>query len=155
MNKPILKIGIDPGVNTGFAMFDPETRELTLHTLKIHQAFVFIESLKGNYEIDVFIENPNLVKYFKDTSFSDKSRIQGAGSVKRDFKAWEDFFKDHGITYQSFRPNKKRNAFAEKMDLFSAYTGYKNRCSHHARVAAMLIYNKTKNTNEKLYSGKR
>jgi hypothetical protein len=147
MNKPILKIGIDPGVNTGFATLDSGNRQLTLRTLKLHQGFEAIKILNETYDIDVVIENPNLLKRFNLVKNA-SAKLQGAGSVKRDYSAWTDFFDDHGIRYQAAKPDKQRNALAKNKETFKQITGYNERSSHHARVAAMLIFKKESKSNK-------
>jgi hypothetical protein len=136
-----LFIGIDPGVNTGFAIYDPADKSLQLFTFAIHEAFAKVTELMGDNHLQVVIENPSLWTYFKDTKKA-KARLQGAGSVKRDFSAWTAFLIDNKIPFRSVRPDKTRNAYAEDAALFGKITGYQKRSSGHARVAAMLVYKK-------------
>lgn len=131
-------IGIDPGVKTGFAIYNKATRELQLYTLKLHKAFDMVRQLKPSIA-GVVIENPNLWTHFSNSNQA-KAKLQGAGSVKRDFKAWDDFLKDEGISFTSRRPDKHRNKLATDNDLFNRTTGYNKKCSEHSRVAAMLVY---------------
>jgi hypothetical protein len=132
-----LFVGIDPGVNTGLAVWDKEGKKLDLKTVKLHQGFDIVRSLKANIK-SVVIENPNLWNYFTDSKAA-RARLQGAGSVKRDFKAWQDFLADEGIPFHAVRPDKRRNALATNKDHFQRITGYTGKSSEHARVAAMLI----------------
>jgi len=140
MNEPKYLIGIDPGVNTGFAIYEKGSKKLILRTLKLHQAFDQVRQLKDRIQT-VVIENPNLWTHFSKQDKAVSARLQGAGSVKRDFKAWEDFLTDEGISFRSVRPDKNRNKMATDIKVFGFITGYKDRCSEHARVAAMLVYN--------------
>ena len=134
------RIGIDPGRNTGLALYKTETRSLVaLRTVKIHEAFRQVLDLAMQFNVEVVIENPNLWTHFHKTKNA-KAKLQGAGSVKRDFSAWQDFLKDHGIPYRTARPDKTRNSFAVDNKLFTSLTGYTERCSEHARVAAMLVW---------------
>lgn len=132
-----LFIGIDPGVHTGFAIWNKSEKKLELKTIKLHQGFDLIRTLKADIST-VVIENPNLWNYFTDHKAA-RARLQGAGSVKRDFKAWQEFFADEGIPFIAVRPDKKRNQLAENKDHFARITGFKGQSSGHARVAAMLI----------------
>jgi hypothetical protein len=132
-----LYVGIDPGVNTGIAIWDKPAKTLELKTVMIHQGFDLLRSLKPDIEA-VIIENPNLWNYFTNHKQA-RARLQGAGSVKRDFKAWQDFFATEGIPFISVRPDKKRNQIATDKTLFANATGYTGQSSQHCRVAAMLI----------------
>ena len=133
--KPKRYIGIDPGVNTGFAVWNREAKELQhVSTLMLHQAMALVEQLyTEDPDLQVIIEDARLVR-FKTSA----ARQQGAGSVKRDCKAWEDYLKAKGIPYQFTRPNKAITKYTA--DQFTRYTGYAGRTSSHARDAAMLVY---------------
>lgn len=137
-NNPHLICGIDPGVNTGFAIFNTVTKELELFTFKLHKAFDKIRDIKGDLK-HVVIENPNLWTHFSNKKDA-MARKQGAGSVKRDFKAWADFLEDEKIEFKDLKPDKHRNSIAYNIDLFKRTTKYEKKCSEHARVAAMLVF---------------
>lgn len=136
-----LFIGVDPGVSTGFAVYDPEKKSLVLRTLKLHEAWREVENLFKFFDLHVTIEDPNQWTHFRSYAEA-KKKLQGAGSVKRDFSAWRDFLNDWDIPYTAVRPDKQRNAYATNEDLFKKITGYEKRSSGHARVAAMLIWRK-------------
>lgn len=138
--KKKIYLGIDPGRNTGYAVFNPADRSLVLRTLKLHQAFEETLKLLQFVDLEVEIEDPNLWTHFSKRDKGAAARLQGAGSVKRDFSAWLDFFDDYGIKYNRRRPDKQRNAIATNKTLFQATTGFLGTCSEHARVAAMLVY---------------
>ncbi len=137
MNRII--IGIDPGVKTGIALFDPELHKLTLLTMKIHQAFDEIARMNNAFPIEVVIENPNLWTHFSKSKNAHK-RLQGAGSIKRDYSAWVDFLNAHKILFRSVRPDKQRNALAVDKETFKRITDYQDRSSEHARCAALLVW---------------
>lgn len=136
-----LYIGIDPGVSTGFAVYDPADKALVLSTVLLHEGFDEVKRLKETHDLEVVIEDPNLWTYFKGTKNA-KARLQGAGSVKRDYSAWRDFLKSLNIPFKSVQPNKTRNAWADDSGLFQKITGYKKKSSKHARVAALLVWRK-------------
>jgi hypothetical protein len=138
--KPLLLIGIDPGRNTGFAVFNPANKALVLRTLKLHKGFEHVSQLLNFFSVEVDIEDPNLWTHFASTDKKVMARIKGVGSVMRDFSAWVDFFEEYNIPFRKRRPDKTRNSFAYDEQLFRKITGYTGRCSEHARVAAMLVW---------------
>lgn len=130
-------IGIDPGTNTGLAVWDSGRRMLTLcETMKIHQAL---------REVDIqFSINPgNVIVIFEDArqrkwySGDSNAKIQGAGSIKRDCTIWEDFCKDRGIPFQAVPPGKGMTKVTP--EYLRMVTGWTGRTSNHARDAAMLV----------------
>lgn len=142
MTRPILRIGIDPGTNTGFAIWNPILKAFTeVSTLKIHHALLRIQFLSTTYTVEVYCENPNTWVEFKEQSrkHSDMRR-QGAGSIKRDFSIWRDFCKDLGIAFFPVSLHKTMKKLPP--EAFVQYTGWFSRTSVHARDAAMLVLNR-------------
>ena len=134
-------IGIDPGVKTGFAMYTPKDNKLELFTYKIHEAFDVMAKLAPFFDLEVVIEDPNQWTHFQNSKDA-KAKLQGAGSVKRDFSAWRDFLNHWHVPFKAVRPDKTRNGYAKDETLFQKITGYTKRCSEHARVAALLVWRK-------------
>ena len=135
-------IGIDTGVNTGYAVWDRvEKKLLEVETLKIHKALKKVEGfycLFGSEGVLVRVEDARKRKWFGGGDASYKS--QGAGSVKRDSLVWEDFLKDLGADFEMLHPAKGLTKWSA--EAFKSVTGWKERCSGHARDAAMLCYGK-------------
>jgi len=130
-------IGIDTGVNTGYAIYDTRTKKLlTVETIKVHEAILRILALR-NEQVKLFVrfEDARLRKWFGSKG---KEALQGAGSVKRDAKIMQDFLEDYGIPYEAVAP--KNNKTKVKADYFSKLTGWSKRTSEHSRDAAALIY---------------
>lgn len=134
-------IGIDPGSNTGIAVWDAVENQFALiGTMQIHKAMAIV------YEYYMHHENEGLFIRIEDArqaTFSrnnqkDICKAQGAGSVKRDCSIWQDYLQDMGIEFQMTRPRKA----ITKMDaeLFQKVTGWKDRTSSHARDAALLVF---------------
>ena len=140
MAKKLL-IGIDPGTHTGIATYDPEKKVLLLDTLKLHEAFRQMRQLNQFWDLEVIIENPNLWTHFQNRKDA-RAKLQGAGSVKRDYSAWVEFLQDYKIPFTGIRPDKTRNLYAKDQSFFKKLTGYTKRCSEHARVAALLVWRK-------------
>ncbi len=63
---------------------------------------------------------------------------QGAGSVKRDCKIWEDFLTDLDIPFEMVAPRKGMTKYSAAA--FKKLTGYEGKTSEHARDAAMLVF---------------
>jgi hypothetical protein len=133
-------IGIDPGVITGFAVWDDATRAFKeVASLKIHEAMQKIIELKPDI---VVFEDARQRNWFggrdvKQHKYGAGVR-EGSGSVKRDCAIWEDFLKDLGVKYIAMAPAAKGTKW--KADKFKATTGWSGRTSQHARDAAVLVF---------------
>lgn len=137
-------IGIDTGVKTGFACI--ENGELThVETLNIIQA---LELAKQKIDFAKSAELPCKI-YIEDarkrTWFTGgKEKAQGAGSIKRDAKIWEEFCEHYQVDYELIAP--KDNITKLSREVFKEITGWTGRTSEHSRDATMLIFNKQVNT---------
>lgn len=136
----MILVGIDPGVKTGIGIRIGKSSQAK--TLKIHEALNLVEQLVHEDPVHVRVEDARLRKWFGNNSAKKK---QGAGSVKRDCKIWEDFLQDlHEtsgglLTYQFIHPIKGGTKVSS--ETFKNLTGIKGRTSQHARDAFMIIYN--------------
>ena len=128
-------IGIDPGTKTGIAVIK-EGCYTEIKTMSIIEAIFFINDLSVTDEIEVYIENPNLRKYFGNTG---REVLQGAGSIKRDYAIWEDYFTKMKINFYPVSPQSVGSQF-DNITIFKAETGWKKRTSTHARDAAKIIF---------------
>ncbi len=137
----MILIGVDPGVKTGFAViYNSEKKALTL---TIHNALQQVKSLlKEHGEIHVRVEDARKRKWFGKNSHS---KQQGAGSIKRDCKIWDDFLKElskekhTSLTYEMIHPIKGGTKIEK--ELFKKISGIKTSTSEHARDAYFLIHN--------------
>ncbi len=140
-----LIIGIDPGVSTGFAIWIPQNKIFHLvKTLKIHKAMQQIIELSNNYNVYVIVEDARLRKWFGSNS---NLKQQGAGSIKRDSKIWDDFLNDLKklkaiVDYKMIHPIK--GATKLNKTTFARATKYNESTSEHGRDAAMLVFQKDK-----------
>lgn len=139
---PSIYIGIDTGVKTGYAFWNPEYKYLKVQTSSIHKAMADVgDILKTGTPLMVRVEDARQRKWFGRNA-SDKQ--QGAGSVKRDSNAWNRFLVDMAKTYpgmlgfEMVAPKNNKT----KLDpvQFAKLTGYTRRTSEHGRDAAMLVY---------------
>jgi hypothetical protein len=134
----VIIIGLDPGVQTGWATADPATQKLLeVATLKIHVAMKRIEVMKPSL---VIFEDARKRKWgFGDRdSNTDKygaGAREGVGSVKRDSKIWMEYLDDLGVPYYGPAPKGTKVGAL----YFKAATGYQGRTSKHGRDAGMLV----------------
>ena len=137
----MLYIGIDTGVNTGFAIWDSKSKELLeVSTLMLHQAMLRIYDLQQQgTPMKVIFEDPRQRKWIpREQSLSEQlGRRQGAGSVKRDAKVWQEFCSDLHIPYAMIKPAKGMTKWSA--DYFKKITGWTKRTSSHGRDAACLV----------------
>lgn len=133
-------IGIDTGVNTGFAVAADRGNggELEqVESLSITQAMEKVKALIEEWEISnvcLYIEDARKRTWF--TGGREKS--QGVGSVKRDAQIWEDWCKEQGFKFLMIHP--AANATKKKATDFKRMTGWVGRTNEHARDAAMLVF---------------
>lgn len=129
-------IGIDPGTTTGIAIWNKKEDKFehiyscgileAMERLKVYAVF-------GN---NLFvIENPNLRKWFGN---SGREKLQGAGSIKRDYSIWLEWFERIGCTYKEIAPKNVTTKLDAKS--FMKITGYPERTNSHARDAAMMVF---------------
>lgn len=132
--KTIL-IGIDPGVNTGFAIYDGN--DLQLDTLTITRAMAKIIALQSCSDIrmHVFVEDARRRQWFGNAG---RERLMGAGSIMRDCSIWESFLTEQGIQFTLIPP--KYNTTKLDADQFKKLTRYAGRTNEHSRDAAMLVF---------------
>jgi|JI10StandDraft_1071094.scaffolds.fasta_scaffold696108_2 hypothetical protein len=132
-----LVIGIDPGVNTGFAVWHPRNKEFVMiETLYVHEAMERVLRLWHDGQLShVVFEDARLRTWFGPKG---REALQGAGSIKRDCTILADFLGGHNIPFKTVSPLKKGAKVDAKR--FSALTKYEGRTSEHARDAAMLVF---------------
>lgn len=132
-------VGIDPGVNTGVSLWDAKNKLLiVVETMTIHKAFKFVEICIENWglaNVHVRCEDARLRKWFGNAG---REQLQGAGSIKRDSKIWDDYLADTKLTFEMVAP--KANKTKLNAAQFLQITKYKGRTSEHARDATMLVF---------------
>lgn len=129
-------IGIDTGVHTGVGVWDPVAQCLELvETMTITQALELVLQYRSQGDVTVYIEDARLRKWF---GTSGREKLQGAGSVKRDAKIWEDFCNEHGILHRMVAPRDNRTKMSATQ--FCNITKWDGRTSEHSRDAALLVF---------------
>lgn len=133
--------GIDPGVNTGVAMWkDGELK--VVETVGIIRAMCRVLAAweASDDDVTVVFEDARQRQWLpRERSASEyRGKLMGAGSVKRDCDIWEEFCNVYGIKFIAQPPR----AGATKWDAetFRNVTGYTGRTSNHARDAAILVF---------------
>lgn len=133
----MLYIGIDPGKNTGFAVWDSSQKKLIeVATYPIHIALGVVEAyqVRTDNNICVVFEDARQRKFYTGNV---SAKAQGAGSIKRDCTIWEDFCTDKGISFRAVPPMKGATKWSE--EYFRKITGWQGRTSNHARDAVVLV----------------
>lgn len=129
-----LLIGIDPGVNTGYAEWDTVSRKLlAVETLSLHQALFRIHD--SPHTCRVRFEDARLRTWFGTAG---REVLQGVGAVKAHCKIWQDFCDDFGIQWEGVKPQKGLTKWSAEQ--FVRVTGWKGRTSEHSRDAACLVF---------------
>ena len=131
--KAVYLVGVDPGVNTGFAV-KYKGEFSTIATFEIFDAIMTVwDFAKSGQPIFVRIEDARQRTWFGKT---DRERLKGAGSVERDCKIWEEVLTELQIPFEFVHP---KNVKATTAEYFEKLTGWGGRTSIHAREAAWLI----------------
>ncbi|WP_288401709.1 hypothetical protein [uncultured Acinetobacter sp.] len=137
-----IKIGIDCGVNTGFAVAIDGilTR---VESMTITQAMEAVKELhKQHPNLIVRIEDARKRTWFGDADArqakSGAGTREGVGSVKRDCSIWEQFCIEQNIKFDLVHP--AANITKTKDAYFKRLTGWKDRTNEHGRDAAMLVH---------------
>ena len=134
--------GIDPGVNTGLAIWDTSARMLLeVRCCGIVEAMAYLLDLHHERRINmIVVEDARQRRWIpRERDLRQvKGRAMGAGSVRRDCSVWEEFCKFYGI---EFNPRPPRNNVTKLSALqFQSITGYDRRTNEHGRDAAMLVF---------------
>lgn len=129
-------IGIDPGTNTGFAIWDRHDKcFVAICTCSIHEAMFRLLDLMKEHPGQVYVR-------FEDARLISGSNMksQGAGSIKRDCNIWQDFLTDYKIPFAGRAPQKQMTKWSD--EFFKRQTGWAGMTSNHARDAAILVWNR-------------
>lgn len=136
--KTLIRIGIDPGSKTGIAAYLVQTKKLILcETDSIVGAMKTVEDLLSveDNQLELWFEDARKRKWFGD---SGREKLQGAGSVKRDSKIWQEFCEFHQIPYSAIPPRQIKTKM--NTTVFKRITGWEGRTSEHARDAGSMVF---------------
>lgn len=135
-------VGIDPGVNTGLAVWDSSARQfLDIRCSGIVNAMDYLRRLREERKISLVVfEDARQRKWIpREKDLAEfRGRAMGAGSVKRDSAIWEEWCITNRIDFVATPP---RQGMTKLTDLyFRGLTGYDRRTNEHGRDAAMLVF---------------
>lgn len=130
-------IGIDTGVHTGFAIWNIMNQEfIACKTMQIDEVMELIKEIyESHNDFIVVVEDARLRKFFKGENMAAKQ--QGAGSIKRDAKIWEDYLTRLRIDFKLVNPTSRKTKITS--EYFKKISKYEGHTSNHARDAAMLV----------------
>lgn len=115
-----IAIGIDPGTNTGFAVWNiTEQRFESIACMKIHKAIEEITFMADMCKLHI--------------TFEDARKRN-----KRDCSIWEDFLTDSKIPFRMVAPMNIKTKL--KADAFKRMTGWQGQTNEHSRDAAMMVF---------------
>ena len=137
-------VGIDCGVHTGFAVKVAGVL-VVVSSMKIHNSMFKVLELQDEAKakglgFKVCVEDARLRKWFGHDEARTRSKLQGAGSVKRDAVIWQDFLREHGIVFEMIPP--RANMTKTSAAFFKSLTGWQGVTNEHGRDAAMMVWNK-------------
>lgn len=131
-------IGIDPGVNTGYAVWDCKKKEIVaVSSWEIHRVMAFVKSDVHN-NIFVRVEDARKRKWFGNDYKTNDAKKQNVGKVKRDCKIWEDYLTYLGVAFEMIHPIKGGTKI--KAEPFKKLTGWEKQTNEHGRDAAMIVF---------------
>lgn len=136
-------IGIDPGTNTGLAVWDAEDKKFhRVDTLSIVAAMDLVRGYTAGFSFRLVVEDARKRQWLpREKNLSEyRGKLMGAGSIKRDCEIWEEFAALYGIPIQFIPPRKGLTKWDS--ETFKKITGWKGRTSNHARDAALLVWGK-------------
>lgn len=137
----MIVVGIDPGMNTGIAVWNTTTRQFDdIITVGIVAAMDYLNELSFHRGIGLVVfEDARQRKWIpreRDIRAM-KGRAMGAGSVKRDCAIWEEWCKRRHIQFVATPPRSGMTKLTDSY--FRGLSGYDRRTNEHGRDAAMLV----------------
>lgn len=136
-------IGIDPGTETGVAVWDTEKRcfaELFTASLPTALLHIWHDYVGWNNHTVIVFEDARKRKFLpREKDLSEyRGKLMGAGAVKRDCAAWQEFCEAYNFKFEARPPRPGMTKWSP--DYFARVTGWTARTSEHARDAALLVF---------------
>ena len=145
-----LWIGIDPGVNTGYAIWSSRSKQfLVVESKAAVEAEVDVvaywnmslASMASPAPTDIHVVVEDTRKLRLPKHLQSAGRTKGAGSVGRDMQRWAEFLTHHGIPH-TMAPMSPKEFRTMDDAAFRKKTGWDKRTNEHGRSAAGLIWNR-------------
>lgn len=142
--KPVICIGIDPGVNFGVAVWSAAAKQFSkIETYDFFEGLTFVINYASRYSgtaVLIRFEDARLRKWFSDGKGGSeaKGKAMGAGAVKVLCSIIETELKKAGIEYEAVAPKNNRTKLSAEQ--FKKITGWQGRTNEHSRDAAMLVF---------------
>lgn len=142
-------VGIDPGVKTGFALWDREEKQFDWVETSTFWGVYF--RLTESYVLsplntEIVIEVAHHAPTFKHLKAEGQNKhtlskiARNVGQVTREAQLLVEGFKRRGFTVIEQKPLGKAKKAVDDMRDFERLTGWEGRTSQHARDAARLAY---------------
>jgi hypothetical protein len=133
----MIRIGIDPGVRTGFAI-EQDGKLVQLKTLSFWPAYhLAVQLFRENGQLAAVVEVPKT-----KANWHEKSAAHNVGRVCREAELMADGLELAGIQVMRVHPcgwfNKKLKMTEEAF--FRMITGWGGKSNEHSRDAAMLLF---------------
>lgn len=138
----MIVVGIDPGVNTGLAVWDTSSRQfLDIRCSGIVDAMDYLRDFQKERQIGLVVfEDARQRKWIpREKDLREfKGRAMGAGSVKRDCAIWDEWCRANRIDFVAAPPRPGMTKLSDAY--FRGLTGFDRRTNNHGRDAAMLVF---------------
>lgn len=129
-------IGIDPGTITGYAIWNvKEKRFENVSSGSILEVMRILEPYAIFGKNVFYIENPNLRKWYGKNS---NAKLQGAGSIKRDYSIWLEWFEYNQAEFMELNPKNIKTKINQKS--FKDLTKWEAQTNEHSRDAGMMVF---------------
>ena len=131
-------IGIDTGTHTGIAVWSSAERKLvSVETKAIHAAMQDVRRWNQEHPGEVFVrfEDARLRNWFGSAG---REQLQGAGPLLPYRLLLPAFLADQHLPFAVLPPRSNLTTLPARS--FACITGWRGRCSQHARDAAMLVF---------------
>ena len=134
-----LVIGIDPGKDTGYAVYSiVEGKLTTVTSTDFWDAFIAVEELGPERVAEVVVEVPDNKHVWHGAAANAKANQRmglNVGMAIREGELLAEGFRRRGYNVRTVHPRGKVDT-----KKFNAFTGWTGRTNQHARDAALLCF---------------
>ncbi len=134
-------VGLDPGEETGVALYDPKAGRLRFCTsMSFWKAVQWFGTVAGPVAMVVIEDARKLPIYGRHDNVRGRRRdrlARNIGRVDRDTGLWVEYLERRGYRVLLARPSREQKWDAAT---FKRITHYQGRTNQHARDAGMLVF---------------